>query len=250
MSKIGEKFGRIVDMHCHILPGLDDGADSPSVSLAMMRTAVQSGITDIVVTPHFNLRKSASPQTVLRVLHSAQEAADRYGIPLRFYPGNEVYYFDELPEYLREKRVLTMNGSDYVLIEFSPISPFHVIENAMDSVMFAGYRPVIAHIERYESILDDYEKVYRLADMDVRIQVNASSVTGSNGKNVKKFVHRLLKEELVDLIGTDAHSNRHRTPEISDCRDILVKKYGIDYAKHLLRKNAAEMFGLQLTEGK
>ncbi len=244
MANRNEGFGRIVDVHCHILPGLDDGAESPSVSLDMMREAAGSGITDIVVTPHFNNRRGAPPQTVYRVMTAAQEAADKHGISLRFYPGNEFYYFEDLPQYLKERRAFTMNGSDFVLIEFSPIAPFHVIENAMDSVMFAGFHPVIAHIERYESLIKDFEKVYRLSDLGVRIQVNASSVTGGNGKSVKKFVHGLLQEELVDFIGTDAHGNKHRTPEISKCRDILIKKYGFEYASLLLRDNAVEMFCL------
>ena len=232
-------------MHCHILPGLDDGASTPAETLAMLRTAVDEGITDIVVTPHFKLNTdNASPRRIYDVMRSAQEAVDHYNIPIRFYPGNEVFYFDDLPRYLKEKRIFTMNGSDFVLIEFSPITPYHTIQNALDSVLFAGYHPIIAHVERYESILKNPEHVEFLFDMGVRIQVNASSVTGDNGKTVKKFVHELLKDGLVDFIGTDAHSNRHRKPEIIKCKEILIKKCGVEYARQLLRDNAVELLGL------
>ena len=101
-----------------------------------------------------------------------------------------------------------------------------------------GYTPVIAHIERYMCVLEDWKLALELKNMGAVIQVNAGSVIGDSGSKVKKFIKRLLKEEIVDVIGTDAHSNGRRSPRIQECAKYICRKFDEDYAKALLRDNA------------
>ncbi len=234
-----------IDIHSHFLPGLDDGARSPSDTLAMLRIAVAEGISDVIATPHFHQgRYTASPDAVLRTIDKARQAVEAKRIPIRLYPGNEIYYFDDMLPSLKRKSILTMNGSDLVLVEFSPGVMFRTLQNAMDRLMNEGYQPILAHAERYACLLKETDGAFFLHDMGVSIQINASTVTGENGAEGKRFAHRLLRERAVDHIGTDAHGREHRTPEIEQCRKTLEKKYGADYAYQILRGNAEKILAL------
>ena len=231
-----------VDIHCHILPGLDDGARDLTDTVAMLRIAAAEGISDMIVTPHFHPgRHVAAPETVLRTLESVRQIARTNRIPIRLYPGSEIYYFNEMVPKLKRNDLLTMNGSEFVLVEFSPAVMFRTMQNAMDGLLNEGYQPILAHVERYECLLKDTDRVFFLHDMGVRIQVNASTVTGKNGAEGKRFVHRLLQERAVDHIGTDAHGWKHRRPEMARCRKTLEKKYSAAYAYQILRGNAEEI---------
>lgn len=237
---------QIVDMHCHILSGLDDGAQSISETISMLRVAVSEGISDMIVTPHFRAgRFMTSPDAILQRLLQIQEIADREQIPIRLYPGSEIYYFDDIVSCLRQHCLCTMNGTEYVLVEFSPSAMFRTMQNAADRMLSEGYRPILAHAERYACLLKNVENALFLRDIGVCLQVNASTVAGKNGMEGKRFVHLLLKRNAVDLIGTDAHGSIHRTPEISRCREIILRKYGGFYAYQILRANAEKMFRLE-----
>lgn len=229
----------MTDIHCHILPGLDDGARDIQESLSMLRIAAAEGITDMIATPHFRAGgHSAPPERVLNALWEVQDAAAEQGIPIRLYPGNEIRYFDGLPQCLLERQALTLNRSQYVLVEFSPSDMFRTLHNGLGSILDAGYQPVLAHAERYECLRKDISNVEFLSGMGVQIQVNASAVTGKNGAAAKRYVHQLLGKGLVDYVGTDAHGSRDRTPEAAGCAALLGKRYGISCADALLRGNA------------
>ena len=232
-------------MHSHILPGVDDGAVNQEESLAMLKIASAEGITDIVATPHFQEGKpSATPEEIAESVRTVQAAAEKHGIPVRLYPGNEILYFNGLPQCLREGRVCTLNRSQYVLIEFLPNVQFRNMQNAAENILTAGYIPVLAHAERYMCLVQNREYLEFFRDIGVRIQMNAGSMIGRSGSEVRHFVREILKTGLVDYIGTDAHGSRHRRPEIAKCEETLIKKYGQIYAEAILRDNAAETLGI------
>lgn len=233
---------RAVDIHCHILPGLDDGARDMAETLSMLRIAAGEGISDMIVTPHYRAgRFTASPEKTLEKLRQVQEVVDAQSIPVQLYPGNEIYWFEDMLSLLKQHGLCTLGDSNCVLIEFSPSVLFQTIHNAMDRTMSEGYRPILAHAERYGCLLRDAESVGFLHDMGVGIQINASTVTGKNGAAAKRFAHRLLQENIVDHIGTDAHGATHRAPEIARCREIILKKYGDAYAYRIMRGNAEDI---------
>ncbi len=229
------------DIHCHILPAVDDGSQSMEETMEMLRIAASEGIRCMIVTPHYKEgRRSPGAARIKERMEVVQEALDEEGIPIRLYPGNEIFYTSEFEEKLEEGRILSMNHSEYLLVEFSPFEDYVCIRNAMNSILSAGYIPILAHVERYQCMLKDVKHVADLLAMGCRIQVNASSVTGDNGYKVKQYVHKLLKLKQVDYIGTDAHNTERRRPAMKKCAELLVKKYGEEYAMALLNDNAEQ----------
>lgn len=232
----------IVDVHCHILPGIDDGSRSMEETLKMLRIAADEGITHVIATPHYKLEhNNATPGQVDELIDAVQAEASKNNIPIVIYQGNEVLFFNEFDEYLENKSFCRMNYGDYVLTEFLPTDRFSNIRNAVDDVLSMGCVPIVAHVERYECMASNIENVRTIRNMGADIQINASSVTGGGGKNVKKFVHSLLKEQLVDYIGTDAHRcEGSRVPNICECSNILYKKYDEKYVDSILYGNAMD----------
>lgn len=230
-----------IDMHSHILPGLDDGAQSMNETLEMLRIACREGITHIIATPHYKSdRFPANAERLRDTMAKVQQAAAKEDIPIVLHAGNEIYYNSELEEKFDSGALCTMGDSEYVLVEFSPFESYKYIRNAMEDIMGLGYTPILAHVERYECMCKDNKCVAELKAMGCDIQVNASSVTGDNGWRIKHFVHKLIKEELVDYIGTDAHNTEGRKPAMKKCASYLYKKCSRSYADALLFGNARE----------
>ncbi len=232
---------KYVDIHSHILPFMDDGARDEAMSLAMLRIAESEGITDIIATPHYRQghyrgeRKDAE-----RALSKMRELMQKEGIHIRLYPGNEIYYRSGLEEKLDSGVLSTMNDTEYVLIEFSPMEDFMYIRSAAEELFSIGYTPIIAHVERILCIEKKAEYAEELKRMGCELQVNAASIVGEAGLRSKFFTHKLLKKELVDYVGTDTHNVENRPPKIQKCAELLCRKYGREYAEAILCRNAAE----------
>ena len=232
-----------IDIHSHILPQMDDGSQSMEQSLEMLRIAESEGITEIFATPHYKSgRLRADSREVSKALQRLQKAAVEEGLEIQLYPGTEIYYRSELEDKLDNGELHTMNGSNYVLVEFSPLEDYSYIRNAMDDILSMGYQPILAHVERYQCMLKDKKRVSELRDMGCGIQANAGSITGDFGFTAKHFLWKLLKEELIDYIGTDAHNADKRKPTMQKCADMLYKKCGQEYADALLFGNAVKDF--------
>lgn len=230
-----------IDIHSHILPHLDDGARDMDTCLGMLRIAAAEGISDIVVTPHYRSgRFRGDRRQTDKVLAEVRAAMEEEGIHINLYPGCEIYYRSELEEKLESGQLSTMNDTEYVLVEFSPMEDFMYIRSAMDELFSIGYTPILAHVERVQCIEKKIEYARELKKMGCELQVNASSIMGDTGFWCKRFVHKLLKEELVDYIGTDAHNTDVRKPAIKKCAELLYKKYDRAYADAVLYKNAAK----------
>lgn len=231
-----------VDMHCHILPGIDDGAKDENETLEMLRIAYDSGIRHMIATPHYKQgHHNAEPDTIQRLVRQTEELAAQSGCPLSIYPGNEILYFDGMSERVAAGEILTMNGTDRVLVEFLPNAQYSYIRNAMDDVLGNGYTPILAHIERYECFLASPEKAYDLTDMGVEIQANASSLAGKYGHTIQKFLFGLAKDETITYVGTDAHGTKHRVPNMEKCKGVLQRKVDEDYLRAILFGNAYDL---------
>jgi len=230
----------IADIHCHILPGIDDGSRDMEETIRMLQTASAEGITHIIATPHYKAgRGCAESETIKKLLDKTRQEAAKHNLDIQLYSGNEVFYASELGDRFQSGRICTLNDSKYVLVEFSPMDSFNYIRNGLDEIIGMGYKPVLAHIERYECIVKHPEYAEDLRALGVGIQVNASSITGEVGRTIKKFVHRLLEDGLVDYVGTDAHSaDSRRKPAINKCVSVLYKKYDSDYVTDILYRNA------------
>ena len=236
-----------IDIHCHIMPGVDDGSHDLEMSLSMLRIAEKNGISHMILTPHHKpMHHNVSPAHNASYRKSLQEAARNKGINVKLFSGNEIYYCDETKDQLERGEICSLAGSDYVLVEFHPTNQYKAIQNAIFQVQSAGYIPIIAHVERYSDIVSHPARVEDMINMGCYIQVNASSVMGKYGFGISHFTRKLLKQELVHFVATDAHDDKTRAPELADCRSYIERKFGEDYAKAIFLINPANVIRNEL----
>lgn len=197
-----------IDMHSHLIPGIDDGARTMDETIALLAKFESLGYTKVITTPHImNEVYPNGPESILGGLIKVQEMAKSLGLSIQIEAAAE-YYFDEtLVEKIRNKSVLSFN--DYVLVEFS----FHSMPEFEDQLFFemqtAAYKPILAHFERYQYYHGSTEKAKYFKEKGVAIQLNLNSLTGHYGQSVKKQAELLIDEGLVDFAATDCHRMQH-----------------------------------------
>ena len=229
-----------VDIHCHILPGVDDGAADIAQTQKMLRMAAAEGICEIVTTPHYKMgrnRRNASKERIAELVQELQRWLADEGINIQLYTGNEILYSYEIDHLLEAQAVCTLADSSYVLVEFSPGDEFTYIKNGVQKILMAGFVPVVAHIERYEVLRKRQEYVEELVEMGAYMQVNASSIIGKAGWSVKRCVVRWIRDELVHIIASDAHDDKKRAPIMNKAAQIVERKFGVHKVMNLFYKN-------------
>lgn len=208
LRKLAAETGKITDIHCHILPGVDDGSEDMDMTLAMIEKAYSQGVRRIIATPHYHMGYVQSdPEKVQKLLKELKEKVCEKYPDLEIKAGNEIFFSDDVTELLQNGKILTMGGEEsrYVLVEFSPGDPFERIRSAITTLVRAGYRPIIAHVERYHCMEKNAAHFEELRDQGVLFQVNYNSVGKSQW---------LFKHEFVDFLATDCHNTDSRAPEI------------------------------------
>lgn len=225
----------LVDIHCHILPGVDDGATDMETSKAMIREAYKQGVRYMIATPHYRPEMfEPSMSKVISVYRKMRTYAVEIGIGLRL--GCEYYRNDQMIYHLDNKLRPTMLGGKYVLTEFSTNDSFITIRNYIYELIVRGYQPIIAHVERY-FCCQEPERIQKLKKLGAQIQINADSVLGYEGHTIKKFCAGLMKDDLVDFIGSDAHNLEGRKMNLGKCATYVRKKMGQDYAEEIFVDN-------------
>lgn len=231
-----------IDIHSHIIPNVDDGARSMEQSLRMLNMAYGEGIRSIIATPHVTYRRDGDKCLPLKAAFSElKERAEKELPELTLYLGSEVYYSQDTVYGLEKKEIPTLGGTSYVLVEFQPFCEYRYIKSGIHNLIIGGYKPVIAHVERYSSLKKDREKLEDLISMGAYLQANAMSINGENGKELKKITKNLLKEGLLHFVATDSHNELLRPPRIAKCLMTTVKKYGERYAAELFMQNARKL---------
>lgn len=226
---------KIADMHCHIVPGVDDGAQTLDESLAIIKEEYAQGVRMIILTPHWRRGMfETDRQTVKRQFDQLKESTQEKYTDLKLYLGCEFHVNPDMTDEIGQNPFFRMNGSDYVLTEFSSHHDETCIRDTINQILSSGYTPIIAHIERYPACIGNTEFIYELQQMGALIQVNADSVTGRDGWSVKRTVLKLIKDGLVDFIGSDAHNTKDRACHLLECEKVLLKKFGSDLTQKIL----------------
>lgn len=230
----------MLDLHCHILPGLDDGAQDLSVSLEMAALAAATGVTHIFATPHCNTRneqKNFRTQSLIDAYYQLQNALDRAGIPLRILSGVEVLARGRFAEHLAAGDFLTLNGSRYLLVEFYFDESPDYMEDCLSAVEEEGLVPVVAHPERYYAIQRSPHLAQRWADEGRVLQLNKGSLLGELGEGAYETAALLLRRGAAAVIATDAHNHRTRTPAMDALLECLDRRFPEADPELLLRVN-------------
>lgn len=223
----------MIDLHSHILPGMDDGARDTETALHMAVLAVRSGVGTMVVTPHC---VSGGAEQVRERLTRLRAAVEATGIPLRLYSGMEIFGSPNTAALLRSGELLTIHGSRYPLIEFAFESDGEEETEILHRVLQAGYIPLVAHPERYRYIQEDPDLVNLWARMGCRFQINRGSLLGRFGTAAMETAWALTYRGFATVVASDAHSAVQRTPWMRDVREQLERRISPE-AAWLLQEN-------------
>jgi len=218
----------MIDIHCHILPGLDDGAQTNEEALQMALAAESEGITHILATPHHKNRTYNNPKSVS--LEAAQELNAFFqseGLSLQILPGQEARIFGEVLEDYHNGEILTVNDNGkYLLVEFPSNHVPRYTERLFFDLQVAGITPVIVHPERNSEIIQTPEIIYNLVNGGALTQVTAASLIGKFGKKISQFSHQLVEHGLTHLLASDAHNTTTRGFCLREAYEMLGDTYG------------------------
>jgi len=234
----------MIDIHTHVLPGIDDGSEDMEMSLEMLALAAESGVHTLVATPHCNIPDEydnyadASLNECWLTLESAVKEAEN---PIKLCRGMEIFATEELPELLAQRRVWTLNDTRYFLMEFSFNEDPDFCRYILRKCREIGFHPIIAHPERYFFIQDDPEFAYELCVAGYGLQVNKGSLLGRFGPGPKRTADLLLDHGLCACVASDAHRPYERSTYMGDVRAYLEEEYGEAYRRLLLEENPARI---------
>jgi protein-tyrosine phosphatase len=225
----------LIDIHSHVLFGLDDGARTLEDSLAMVRLAAKHGTTDLVATPHANLEYRFEPERIAERIAQVREAASDV---LRLYTGCDFHLsYENIQDAIDHPRKYTINQQNYLLVEFSELLIFKNTEEIFARLRDAGMIPVITHPERNGLLRQRAETIAQWVEQGARVQLTAQSLTGRFGRNAKDFSRDLLNRKLVHVVASDGHDCERRPPVMDDARAWLRMEYGEALAEALCVTN-------------
>lgn len=230
----------MIDLHCHILPGLDDGADSPEIALEMATMASASGVTHIFATPHCNTRDERRNYRSLALIDAykaLQDALNHYRIPVTILPGAEVLARGRFDDHLAAGDFMTLNSSRYLLVEFYFDEAPDYMESILRGIEARGLVPVVAHPERYFAVQQDPELALRWADRRRVLQLNKGSILGDLGEDAYLTAGFLLHRGAASVIASDAHHCQWRTPHMGGLLETLRNRFPDVDDDLLLRRN-------------
>jgi protein-tyrosine phosphatase len=222
----------VIDIHSHILPGLDDGSPAFDVSLTMARIAREAGTSDIVATPHANTSYRYEPALIAERIMELQNAV---GEGIRIHRGCDFHLSPQnIQTALQEPARFAINGLRYLLVEFPELTLFQGVEQVFSSLMSAGLTPIVTHPERNQHLAADIPRLRRWIVKGIPLQITAQSLLGKFGPEAERCCSQLLNEGLVHFVASDAHDPIFRPPRLDGARDFLVTQFDEEFADLLL----------------
>lgn len=239
--------GYYIDVHCHLIPGVDDGAKDMKESLEAMEEQYKQNVRIIICTPHVSAdltpeEAQGIQDAFVSLKNNLAETA--FGKDMKLFLGCEMMYSESIPERLDSEDIWTMAESGYTLVEFLQSVSFEELYQASRQISDKGFLPVLAHIERYDCLYKRLDRINKLRDMGVYFQVNASSLIGGVFDSRASFMKKLCRAGLVHFLGTDSHGIKYRKPDMkkgakwvekhcnSPVKDSLLFQNGMDLLKN------------------
>lgn len=227
-------------MHCHVLPGVDDGPATMADSIALLKEMSRQGVRTLIVTPHYHPGRYKVPaERVRRAITQLQVEMSFEGIGIELLPGQECYYFSGLLRELEKGNVLTMNGTQYVLLEFDPQVLYSVIQQAVREMFGNGYHPILAHFERYKCLNGRTDRLDELRETGAMLQMNFDRLLYKDGFFRRNPWRQLLLDGYVDFLGSDTHGMNFRPPHIDKAVEWMVSEVDARKRAKILRRNIA-----------
>ncbi len=226
----------MIDIHTHILPFVDDGSLDNNISIDMLKECVNQGITDVFLTPHYRKTYKLPPKVLNDEFEKFKKVVSDENISINLYLGQEIFVDEHYKSAFVNKKVLSMNDSKYVLLEFDYDKYVDMAEIVYE-LKVLGYIPIIAHYERY--LNSDLKTAFEIKSLGGLIQVNAESIVGKFKRRYYGLVKKLFKENLIDFVSSDVHSNRKNL--LFEANKFVEKKFGEDTANRVFALNAKKI---------
>ena len=238
-----ERESKLIDIHTHITPYVDDGSSSIEMSLDMLRSEVTQGVNKAFLTPHSFAFETKRTEDVFAKMRKVKESAAAEGIHLQIYQGCEIYTYrnkmEQILQDLQSGKTPSMNGTRYVMAEF------HVHEGDIEDAKYClgryleeGWIPIIAHAERYCRTFTTVENIRMLKEMGCLVQANYYDLEEEHDDDIRRCAQNLVEAELVDMMGSDAHRIEHRPPKLARGERYIRENCRAEYAENILWRNA------------
>ena len=226
----------MIDIHSHLLPGVDDGSADINVSVDLLKKAWAQGVTDMILTPHYRGEYKEEKTKILSEFENLKTELINGGVNINVYLGQEIHVEKDYKSLVKSERVFPLNGTKYLLIEFN-FEHFCDIVNIVYELVIEGYKPIVAHLERYDYA--DIRMAHEIREVGGLIQVNAESIVCRVPKKERQLVKQLFKAGLVDFVASDMHSERINF--MDKAYDKVRKRYGLNTAEKIFNENAKEI---------
>jgi len=228
------KFKNVVDIHCHVLPGIDDGSEDMEEAVNMCKKAADMGITHMVATPHIPWNGEYNAGKIIETFSLLKERVEQEKVAIKLSLGSDNKISWELIDLLKDKKALTISKSRYFLLELDENMVPRGLEEFIKKCNSAGFYPIITHPERNRDLQSDIERLRNMHELDVLIQITGASLTGFSGKRAEKSASDLLEAGLVDIIASDAHSCNFRMDEFKHGVQVAASIVGPEKVKNMI----------------
>lgn len=226
----------MIDIHCHILPGIDDGPEKIEVTMEMLRMAERDGITHVVASPHFRCQDVPTAEDIRENAGRVRKEMEKNGLSITLLTGADIRLTYELITCISSGALPSINGSRYFLLELPDFPPPH-LEEFIHETRVKGYVPVITHPERNYRLLESPLRSEALRKAGALLQLTAMSITGDFGRQIRKYSHQLLRMGCADFVASDAHNMEHRVPVLSKAHKEVSSVLDRDAAQRMFVDN-------------
>lgn len=235
----------MIDIHNHLLFGVDDGSKSIEESLKVLKFMEKSGYTDVILTPHYidGSRYSNDRVNNLSRLETLKQELKNNNISINLYLGNEIYIDEDIQDLLKNNLISGLNNTNYLLIELPMSGEFTGYQEIFKELIKSGYKVILAHPERYLTFQDDYDLIYELLDMGVLFQSNIDSLNGKYGPYAKEMLINLLVDGKVSFLATDIHHEKHDEDGWNKAKKTALKYISLEDFKVLTEINPSRLIG-------
>lgn len=239
----------MIDIHSHILPEIDDGSKDMEMSIEMAKMYLENGINKVISTPHYidGIENNCIEENQ-KILMELRNELQKQNLNIEIYLGNEVLVSLDVLKDLEDKKISTLNGTRYILIELPMFDIPLYVENLIYELLLKGYIPIIAHPERNTKIIENPNIMYKYIKNGALAQMNLPSLEGRYGCKIKETAEILLKHKMIHFVATDAHTCRRRSPDVANAIKILKSIVTQEEFVNLTYKNAANLISDDVIE--
>ncbi|HEY0222622.1 MAG TPA: CpsB/CapC family capsule biosynthesis tyrosine phosphatase [Lactovum miscens] len=231
----------MIDIHCHILPEIDDGAKTVEDTLTMLKVAIEEGITVITATPHHNPKYKNERSLILQKVQEVEQIIKENNLPIQVLPGQEVRVYGEVIADFKDNKLLTAaDNSRFMLIEFPSDHVPGYASHLFYQMQSNGLQPILVHPERNSAIIENPNILYDLVNQGVLSQITASSVTGYFGRKIQKLTYQIIQNNLTHFIASDAHNMASRSFKMKEALKIVEDEFGFELSEYY-KKNSEQV---------